>query len=107
MPQKSQRVGVDGIDAVVFGSGINHIVSSLARDVHTRRIKRLGVNITGHRKAAQLSELSLVDVCRTQDCLVQMSDRFDRCHCCGEHAGLFVTKTGTRALCVELGGTVA
>ncbi len=55
-------IGVEGIDAVVFGRHVDDIVGTLARDVHVGHVERLGIHVSVHRLGEELAKLSLVDV---------------------------------------------
>jgi len=52
----AEAIGAKGINAVVFGGDVNHIVHVLPRNGDVGGIERLGVNLTFHRKTRKLCQ---------------------------------------------------
>jgi len=60
-------IGVEGVDAVVLGGDVEHVVRTLSGDFDVGYVERLGVNRAVHFEGAELAEVLGIDVLRRQD----------------------------------------
>ncbi len=88
-------VGVEGVDAVVFGRRDRHVVEALAGDVHVLDVQRRGQRQPVERIAEALAEAGRLHVRGGQRGLVQVLARAQVVVVVGEHA-LIVAHVGHR-----------
>ena len=60
-------IGVEGVDAVVLGSDVEHVVRALSGDFDVGYVERLGVSRAVDFERAELAEVLGIDVPRRQD----------------------------------------
>src|SRR5882724_7560624 len=77
-------IGVEGVDAVVFGGDVEHVARALSGDFDVGYEERLGVNRAVYFERAELAEVLGIDVLRRQDFFGE----------CGAGAGVVVLGGG-------------
>lgn len=60
-------IGVEGVDAVVLGGNVEHVVRALSRNFDVGYVERLGINRAVYFERAELAEVLGIDVLRRQD----------------------------------------
>jgi hypothetical protein len=60
-------IGVEGVNAVVLGSDVKHVMSTLSGDFDVGYVERLGINRAVHFERAELAEVVGSDILRRQD----------------------------------------
>jgi len=75
VPERSGRsaVGVEGIDAVVFGGDEKDVVFAFAGNLEIGELQRLGVNVAVDFEGKEFAELCGIDVGRSEDFFVEVS----------------------------------
>src|SRR6202161_3761923 len=72
MPQGSAAIGIQGIEAIVFGCHDQHIVGALIRNRESPDIERLRVYDSIERGQEELTERSGVYAARSKNCFGQV-----------------------------------
>jgi hypothetical protein len=94
-------VGIEGVDLVLFGDHVDHVVRPLVRHADVRQIKGLRVDLARDEMREKLAETVHIDVRRRQDSLTQVLPGTHRVVVLGRDVDLCEAGDGESAECGE------